>query len=331
MLENEHLRVTVLLSKGADVYAIEDRASGVDLLAKAPWGLRDPGLQPPVSSSLVGWMDRWSGGWQVLFPSGGGPCMHQSVELDYHGEASLQPWRCTLVERDDAAEALLDVTLTHSPFRVERRMTLPAGSSTLLLHETVTNVGGDTERFMWIHHPMLGAPFLDGGCCIDAGAHTVVAAPERDSPANPLVPGAVGTWPHAIAKDGTTLDLSRMPGPDEPRSLMAYLGDFEEGWLAVTNPRLQLGIEFTWPVDVLPHAWLFQEVHASPGYPWYRRAYVMGTEPASGTPATGLAQAVADGTALELAAGAAASIELTATVLRGAALSARSRERRRGR
>jgi len=331
VLENERLRVTVLVSKGADVHAIEDRASGVDLLAKAPWGLRDPGLQPPVSSSLVGWMDRWSGGWQVLFPSGGDACMHQGVELDYHGEASLQAWSCELVERDDAAEALLGVTLTHSPFRIERRMTLPAGSSTLVLEETVTNLGGDAESCMWVHHPMLGAPFLEGGCRIAAGARTVIAAPERDSAANPLVPGAAGAWPNAVAKDGGTLDLSYMPGPDEPRSLMAYLGDFDEGWLSVVNPRLELGIGFTWPADVLPHAWLFQEVHASPGYPWYRRAYVMGTEPASGTPATGLARAVADGTALELAPGASRTVELRATVLRGGELlSDRWRERPRG-
>jgi len=136
-----------------------------------------------------------------------------------------------------------------------------------------------------------------------------------DHPTNPLIPGASGKWPEAPGKHGSTVDLSRVPGPDAAYTLTAYLGDFAEGWLAVTNPALDIGIGWAWPAEVLPYAWLFQEFHASSGYPWYKRAYVMGLEPASSIPAQGLSRAINEGTALALAAGEARELEISATVL----------------
>ena len=308
-LATADIEVTVLVDKGADILALVDRASGIDLLAKAPWGLRDPARAPGETSSFVAWLDRWSGGWQVLFPTGGGPCVHGGIELDYHGEAAIVPWTC---ERTGDAAATLEVMLAHSPFHLRRELRLDG--RTLELRETVTNLGGDEEAFMWVHHPLFGPPLLGPGARLEASAGTVTADAERDGRCNPLQPGETGAWPQAVAKDGGTLDLSRLPGPDEPRALMAYLGDFTRGRLAVVNSHV--GLELQWPAELLPYAWLFQEVHASPGYPWYRRAYLLGAEPASSVPGAGLARAIENGTALTLAPGAARTLELTATVLR---------------
>jgi hypothetical protein len=76
---------------------------------------------------------------------------------------------------------------------------------------------------------------------------------------------------------------------------MAYLGDFAEGWYAVTNPDLGFGVAVVWPADVLPYAWLWEELHASSGYPWYSEAYTLALEPASSVPGQGLAHVVASG------------------------------------
>lgn len=312
-LANERLRVRVLVSKGADILELTDLRSGIDLLADSPYGLRDPALQPPAPDSVVGWMDRWSGGWQLLLPNAGSATQHGGVELGFHGEAAVSPWACRL----DGDGATLSTTLARSPFRIERRLMLAPGSRTLVVRERVTNVGRDAEHLMWVHHPLVGPPLLEAGCRITTDARTVTVDADVNHPTNPLQPGARGAWPHAPLKGGGTMDLSRVPGPEAGITYTAYLSDFADGWLAVTNPRLDLGIRWDWSADVLPYAWLFAEIHASSGYPWYKRAYVLGVEPASSVPAQGLTRALAEGTALTLAAGESRELEIRATVTGG--------------
>jgi hypothetical protein len=94
---------------------------------------------------------------------------------------------------------------------------------------------------------------------------------------------------------GEDLDLRRIPGPEEPRAVLAYLLDFESGYFAITNPRLHLGIGVRWPLEVFDKAWLWEEVHSGAGWPWFRRAYVIAVEPASTVPGQGMVNARAKG------------------------------------
>ena len=50
-LETDALSVVILVGKGADILSIVDRASGVDPLLRAPWGVRDPRHGVPGDSS----------------------------------------------------------------------------------------------------------------------------------------------------------------------------------------------------------------------------------------------------------------------------------------
>ena len=70
-----------------------------------------------------------------------------------------------------------------------------------------------------------------------------------------------------------------------------------------------------WPTAVFPFAWFWQEMHATPGFPWYRGAYVMAIEPFSSIPGQGLEKVMAKtGTQLELAAGEAIGAEFAAVL-----------------
>lgn len=77
------------------------------------------------------------------------------------------------------------------------------------------------------------------------------------------------------AVDGTEVDLSEIPGPGTGRAMFACRTDFDEPFFSLVNPRLGFGITVRWPAEIFPHAWFWQEMHASPGFPWYRRAYVV--------------------------------------------------------
>lgn len=63
VLSSDTLEVAVLPTKGADLYAIIDRATGIDVLFKSPWGWRDPNCTPPFGDSQLDWLASYPGGW----------------------------------------------------------------------------------------------------------------------------------------------------------------------------------------------------------------------------------------------------------------------------
>ena len=293
-LANDLVRVVVLVNKGADIYALEDRVTGVDLMWKGPWGIREVAPVLPAADSQSAWFDVYSGGWPVLFPNGGDECAHAGAVLPYHGEASVSPWSCEILdEGGDRACAVLECTLARTPCRIRRTISVERGSAVVTIDESIANLGGEPVDYTWTHHPTFGEPFLDGRTRVDAGARTVSVDDVATGAYPSAAAGASGAWPHLPLEDGSTLDLSRAPDPAVPRSVLAYLSDFDEGWFAVTNDRLGVGLGVSWPADVLPYAWLFQESHATSGYPWYRGAYLMALEPSTSVPAQGLAAVIA--------------------------------------
>jgi hypothetical protein len=168
--------------------------------------------------------------------------------------------------------------------------TIRLDGSTLHLIETVSNTSPQPLEIMWSHHPAFGAPFLEAGCRLATGARTLIA--DDEAPGTLLEAGSEQPWP--------VVELSEVPGPDEPRSVLAYLTDFEgpQGWFRLSNPRLGLEAELRWPTEIFPSAWLWQELRSTPGFPWWQEAYVCAVEPASTIPGQGIAAARAKGSRL---------------------------------
>jgi hypothetical protein len=313
-IENDLLATTVLVDKGADIYELIYKPKGIDVLWKSPWGMNEPGRGSHSSvSSITAWLENYPGGWQEIFPSGGGPCTYKGVELNFHGEASTTAWDYQIAETGgNAAEVQLSTRLYRSPFRLERTMRVEAGQPHLLLHERITNESGEAMDYMWGHHPAYGAPFLSDACRIDVGAAAFRADDGYVGSANPLELDTLYSWPLA-EKDGEQTDMSRVPGPDTPRDILAYFEDFEAGWYGLTNTELGFGVGLVWPKEVFPYAWFWQELFASPSYPWYKGAYVMAIEPFSSYPGQGLVAAMEKtGTHRTLAAGQSVEAELRA-------------------
>lgn len=289
-IENDLVAATILVDKGADIYELIYKPKAVDVLWKSPWRLRSAGVGfPSAFQSATAWLENYPGGWQEIFPSGGGPCVYKGVELSFHGEASSRAWDFDLMEEDGAAEVRLAVRLARSPFRLERVMRVEAGSPALLVRERITNEGGEPMDYMWGHHPAFGAPFLSAACRIDTNARALIADDAYDGDANPVAPGQRYVWPTA-ERDARTVDLAIVPSEDEQRIILGYFADYEgdDAWFGVTNQALQFGVGMVWPRANFPFAWFWQEMHASGGFPWYRGAYVMAIEPSTSYPGQGL-------------------------------------------
>ena len=307
-IENDLISTTVLLDKGADIYRLIYKPTNTDVMWKSPWGMKEParGFDSAIDS-LTAWLEAYAGGWQVLFPNGGFANAYKGVELGYHGEASMKAWdHEILIDLADSIEVKLALRLSRSPYSIERWMRLDAGSPILHIRERITNHAGEAMDCMWSHHPAYGAPFLSEHCVIDTDARSLLSDDQYVGAANPLTLDTEYPWP--LAGD---LDLSTIPAPDQPRDLLGYLKDFESGWYSITNRQLGFGIGFTWDTEVFPYAWFWQELNASPGFPFYKCSYVIAIEPASSIPGHGLSAVMEKtGTHLTLQPGESREVEM---------------------
>jgi hypothetical protein len=285
-MANPFMSVDVLPDKGADICSIVHRASGVDVMWQSPLGLRalDAGWSSPDSQTA--WLEHYEGGWQEILPHTGAPETYKGVELSFHGESTLLPWRVEIVKgAGDEIVADFSVRLFRSPFELRRRMVMNASSKCVRLIERVTNLAGEPMDFVWGHHPAYGAPFLSEHLRLFTNARAVYTDPGYDSAHCAVVPGVTTAWPHARGKDGSMVDISRFTAQTERNFFMAYLNDFDgPPWYALVNAPLKVGVGVAWTPGAFRHLWFWQEMRASTGFPFYGRTYTMALEPHSSYP-----------------------------------------------
>ena len=209
----------------------------------------------------------------------------------------MAPWR---VDDRTAGSARLSARLVSAPLELERDVRVDR--RTLVVEERVHNAGADELEVMWGHHPAFGAPLIEPGAVITTSARSFVA--DSRAPGAGLEPGARSSWPHAALAGGGTIDLSLIPPTGEGRAVLGYLGDFERGEYTIANARLGLAATVEWPLELFPNAWFWQELAASPGYPWFKRLYTTAIEPNTTIPGQGIVRArAAGGVPLALAGG----------------------------
>lgn len=279
VLENEMLRVVVFPEKGGEIYSIQYKPRDIDPLLHFR-SLQTPRPFPATIPLKDGsFTDYYDGGWQVMFPSGGGPNAAFGMEIGRHGEAALLSWSWQIL-RDDPEEVMIRfwAQMVRTPFLYEREMRLAAGESKFHLTEKITNQGGVPLPFMWGHHPAFGAPFLDGSCVLDVPAEMIESI-KQEIVESRVPAGTSHAWPMVPDKENQPLDLRSIPANGGHTSDMFFLSGLEDGWYALTNRQRGLGFALTWDLDVFPVLWVWQEFGGTKGHPWYANTYALGLEP----------------------------------------------------
>ena len=279
MLEGGALRVVVDPLIGGTILSVTHTGLGASVLGRTPWdALRVPFVSTSPADEHA-WLARYAGGWPLLFPNGGDGCTFEGVQHGFHGEASVAPWR---IETGEGAVRLVRRFFT-VPVTMER--TLAIEGDVLVVDETVRMEGARPVRAMWTHHPTFGADLLTGDIAIETSAAAVTADDTYDPPANPLRPGATGPWPALPGKAGP-VDLSR---PGAPLASLAYLSGFGRAWVALRRLDGTIGAALSWDAALFPCAWLWYELAGLHEAPWHGRAHLIGVEPSTSWPGTGLA------------------------------------------
>lgn len=287
VIENEIIRVTILLDQGTDVYEFLHKPTDTDFMWRSPNGVRNPEKSLEMIASGVGpFGDFYEGGWQECMPNGGRVCEYKGVEMGLHGEVWGLPWRCRIT-RDEPGlvQAKTWVRTVRTPFLLEKTFTLRSGSGVLEIDETLTNEGQEQIDLMWGHHPALGSRFIERDCRIDTSARTVVVDGNVGDESR-FDPGHRFEWPVGIGRGGDEVDVSVVPGPEARLNDMLYLTDLgDDGWWAVSSAQEKLGFGISFDTATFPHIWLWLPLGGSWGSPSWGRHYTMALEPFSSFPA----------------------------------------------
>lgn len=305
VIENEQLRVTILLDKGTDIVEFLHKPTDTDFMWKSPIGWKsNQNFVQTTQNEISGFMDYFGGGWQECFPSGGPYTKYKGTEIGLHGEVCTIPWEATIIkDTPEEVEVVCRVRTYRTPFFLEKTFRLKRNSGVLEMHEKITNEGEEDLPYMWGHHPAFGEAILDESCRVDIPAkkvetHTTV----QDAQTSQFEPGVSGEWPHLQNNSGKTIDNSIIPPKSQKTHDLLFLSELKEGWFALTNQNKELGIGMSWDVDLFPYVWFWQVYGGGSGYPWYGRTYNIALEPWTSYPNDGVENAVKNGTARILAA-----------------------------
>ncbi|MCF8566679.1 aldose 1-epimerase [Alicyclobacillus tolerans] len=307
VLQNEKLRLSFLLDKGADLFELVYKPIDLDVLYRAPRGIRNP-LQSwrPGSDDAV-YHDYYGGGWQEVFPSGSGASSYQGAFLGFHGEVASLPWDVEVVEDTPKRVCVrLYVRTVRTPFCLVKEIELAAGESKFSVKEWVTNEGKTPLHFMWGHHPAFGAPLISERAQIDLPACTVESHPMLYSERSLFGPESKGVWPYLPNRRGELVDLRHLLSFPDGSSDMLYAKDLAEAKFDIHNPDLEVTLHFEWDKEAFPYLWIWREAGGTLGYPWYGSGNVIALEPFSSLPGTGehgLLEAIANETAQVMQAG----------------------------
>jgi hypothetical protein len=308
VLENEYLRISVLIDKGTDIFEFLYKPKDIDFMWLSPWGITSPSkFVPSVSSREGNFMDYYEGGWQEILPNfGNGGSYYNGVEEGIHGEICLIPWDYQVIENNPLKVSIKFFTRTYrTPFYIEKTLTLKKDDPGLYIEEVLKNEGYSSISFMWTHHPTYGGGFLDDSLVVDVSKNNIkmIYKPEEKGGFTEITDPGV-KWPIIEGYSGSKIDLSKSPtlvnGSNENLDEVC-LNVLEDGWYAVTNLNKKAGIGLCWDKNIFPYIWVWRMYGKGfKAAPWYGRVQCMALELCSSYSSTGLTGAVKNGTALKL-------------------------------
>jgi len=287
ILENELLRTTILVDKGTDIIELLYKPKDVDFMWRSPVEI-DAMNKNPVTRELEtgSFLDVYEGGWQELLPSISSPTNYKGTNLGFHGEVMFLPWQYQVLEDSpEKVRVRFTVRLRRTPLFVEKTVTIKSGASHIEFEETVRNEGDEPFSIMWGHHPAYGKPFLDEHCLIDLPTGATGLTYQTDFSGNsPFTCNVEFAWPMAPDKQGKLVDVSRAMPPDRKTAFNIYIKNLREGWYAITNPGLGLGVGMSWELRVFPYLLIWSVYRGFYNSPFFGRTYNIALEPYSAIP-----------------------------------------------
>ncbi len=269
VMENELLRISVLLDKGSDIIEFLHKPTDTDFMWRSPMAHVNMYKYLQSIPNAIDFRDYYMGGWQEIFPVGGAGFDLSGARIGNHGEVWGLPWKCQIIKDEtDEIQVKLWAHTIRSPFYIEKVLILRRNSPVLLLREKVQNLGMIDLGVMWGHHPAFGESFLDEDCVVTVPARSFVDQENH-----------CYSWP---IHQGT--DFSRVLPRGSDKWNMFFLQDLSDGWYAVLNQKKRLGFGMVWEKSLFKYVWFWGCYNYTNVSPWYGRAYTIAVEPFTSLP-----------------------------------------------
>jgi len=308
VLENEKLRISLLLDKGSDIYEFLYKPKDIDLMWLTENGVQNPNSYLSTSADpIAAFIDYYEGGWQEVLPNGGPTSSFLGAQFGQHGEVAHMPWDYEILKDEpNEVSVKLMIRTNKIPLLLTKTLTITSGNNMLSVQENLENIGTCSLRYMWGHHLAYGKPFAQPGCKIVLPERVQIVT--EDSNSSVVAPGRiqrglVHTWPYAKDRNGNQVDLSILPEKNTLSDIVYLTGFGKIGQYALENKSLNLGVRVHWDSEQFPYLWYWQEFGETKEYPWYGRHYNIGLEPFTSAPTHGLAKAIEHGSAATIEAG----------------------------
>ena len=288
VIENEKLRVSILLDKGTDIIEFLYKPEDMDFMWRSPAELDGTNKNLLTKNHSTGsFLDIYEGGWQELLPNISIPTNYKNAELGFHGELSFLPWKYKVL-KDDPYEVSIKfyVRMNRCPLFIEKVIKIKSMDTFIGFEQCIKNEGDEDFKFMWGQHPVVGKPFLDEDCVIDLPEDSIGITYEADFSGNsPFEENKEFVWPIIEDRKGKKIDISKVMPPEAKIAFNVYIKDIKEGWFGITNQSRGLGFGLKWDVNVFRHFLIWYVYRGFYNFPFYGRTYNIGLEPYTAIPA----------------------------------------------
>jgi hypothetical protein len=269
-IENEDLRVTVLV-EGGHIAEVLEKRSGISPLWVPHWASIEPSLYAPEQHPQFG-----SGSDAKLLAG----IMGHNLCLDLFGSPSAEEADCGYTVHGEGS--VVGYEIDESPDSLQIRAVLPLAqisfSRSLQLHgnfvrvhETIESLAAFDRPIAWTQHVTLGPPFLDPATTAFRASMTQSIVAGFDPGFNAyLSKGAEFDWPNAPRNDGGIADLRQMQTAPPASGYTAHLADpmREDAYFVAYSPQYQLAFGYLWKRRDFPWMGIWEENCSRQQTPW---------------------------------------------------------------
>ncbi|MFW5872713.1 MAG: DUF4432 family protein [bacterium] len=311
IIENEKLRLSILPDQGCDIVEFLHKESDISFLWRTLKGLNSLDKRHKHYSDFF--YQAYHGGWFEAFPNVGLSCNHNGLNFEPYDEVKYLPWDYE-VQKDTPGELRIKFTVQtlKTPFILEKTLVVESGSYSVMIEESIVNMGREPLGYQWGHHPLLGEPFLSGDCVIDFPGGNINTYFEFDEAR--VKQGEKGEWPIMQGKNGK-VDLHQFPAKNSGINEFYWISELKGNWVAVRNQSLDLGFGLSWDPDMFNNCLFWYNANGDKGYPHYGNAYIFCIMPSTSDTHT-IEEEVKKGTINIINPGESARTWITATIFK---------------
>jgi hypothetical protein len=231
------------------------------------------------------WLSSGYMGHLLCFPTFGPPSSEDEVrnQLGNHGEAPIVEWKQQKFEVNKEGVTLwYGADLPKTQYRVARKVTLPAGATSLYVEEWVENLLLFDRPINWVQHATFGPPLAEPGhCFLDVSAtrgevDEEVSESEHDS----LKPGSAIEWPSGYDPSGQPISLRPFQSAPHSGTYFALLLDQKrpQSYFTMYHDKFPVLVGYLFPTVDYPWLGDFQENQRITEVPWDGKVVTRGIE-----------------------------------------------------